>query len=187
MLRLLGVTKIVVHNSTIGQAASKVLHHYEKAGLIDVRQTRPLVDPADKHISDKRLRDSIALSDCMYRNMYIIDYILVIDFDEIIVPQRTYNYSEMIVEIKSSLNKSYWQSYQFLNVYFLMEREAADLSQPAYSTFMRYRRRLAPSRPGWHIKSIINPRVCAFVFNHYCLYGINHFKVCINSLFMHPH
>jgi hypothetical protein len=180
MLRLLGVTTITVHNSTLGQAASNVLLHYEKTGFITIRQTRPLVSATDFG-ADIQLRSTIALSDCMYRNMYSIEHIIVIDLDEIIIPESGRDYFEMMTQINKTLDVSTYRGYQFSNVYFVLEPDifpdAADLSQPAYSTFMRYRRRLAPSRPGWHTKSIINPRLCAFVFNHYCVYSIHQFKV----------
>ena len=177
MLRLLGVTKIVVHNSTLGVAVSRVLLHYQKTGLVQVKQRRPLVGATDEIHSDRGMRNSIVLTDCMYRNMYSMKRIFVIDFDEIIIPQTALRYSDMITQI----NSTFGLGLVFHNHYFMMDLNvhpnAVDLSEPVYSSVLRYRQRLAPSKQGHHVKSLVNPAVCAFVWNHLCLYGVDNFKV----------
>ena len=177
MLRLLGVTKIVIHNSTLGVAASRVLLHYEKTGLVQVKQTRPLVDATDESYSDQDLRNSVVLTDCMYRNMYRMKRIFVIDLDEIMIPQTSLRYADMITQ----MNNTFGLGLIFRNHYFMMDLnlhpKAVDFSEPVYSSVLRYRQRLAPSEPGYHVKTLVNPAVCAFVFNHVCLYGVDSFKV----------
>ena len=183
MLRLLGVTKIVVHNSTLGVAVSRVLLHYEKTGLVQVKQRRPLVGATDEILSDQTIRNSVVLTDCMYRNMYRMKRIFVIDFDEIIIPQTSLRYDDMITQI----NSTFGLGFVFHNHYFMMDLnvhpDAVDFSEPVYSSVLRYRQRLATSKQRYLVKSLVNPAVCAFVWNHLCLYGVDNFKVYLfNSL-----
>ena len=64
----------------------------------------------------------LAIHDCMYRNMYRVEYLIVTDLDELIIPFKHKNYMDMINSFKASSDT---HSYRFLNRFF-----AINASQP---------------------------------------------------------
>lgn len=95
-----------------------------------------------------KLASTASLNDCQLRNIYRYRYVIVIDFDEIVVPRFHRNYSHMINDIqrKYQIRDPPYQ-YQFVNTYFFLEFQE-DTTQPQYLRTMRYRRRSPPSRHG---------------------------------------
>lgn len=45
-------------------------------------------------------QEIIELNDCLYRNLNRHEYIAVIDVDEMIIPQRTLTWQELILSVK---------------------------------------------------------------------------------------
>lgn len=116
------------------------------------------------------LHGSPVINDCMYRNMYKFNRILVIDFDEVIMPKTASNLSQLI----SHLDQHYTNgkiippaNYIFANNYFFLELPP-NMAESPYFTFMRYTKRAAPSEYGYSVKSIIDPQSCVNMHNHYC-------------------
>ena len=66
----------------------------------------------------------LAIHDCMYRNMYQVEYLIVTDLDELIIPFKHENYMDMINSFKAR-SWSSTHSYRFLNRFF-----AINASQP---------------------------------------------------------
>jgi len=93
----------------------------------------------------------------------------VIDTDEVIVPRTTANYSSLMKELDQQRNVSGVAgfNYVFLNIYFLLDFEQ-DLTKPYYLRTMRYRYRAKPKTWGYAPKSIVDPRQCSVLFNHFC-------------------
>jgi len=93
----------------------------------------------------------------------------VIDTDEVIVPRTTSNYSSLMKELDQQRNISGVAgfNYVFLNIYFLLDFEQ-DLTKPYYLRTMRYRYRAKPKTWGYAPKSIVDPRQCSVLFNHFC-------------------
>ena len=57
----------------------------------------------------------LAIHDCMYRNMYRAEYLIVTDLDELIIPFKQSNYMEMIKSYKANPDT---HSFRFLNRFF---------------------------------------------------------------------
>ena len=167
MQKILGVTRIGIYNHSIARdsAAGKVLRHYDGEGLVELRQSHPFTK-APKDGSSAHWTPVI--NDCIYRNIYRLKKILVIDFDEVIVPRQHLNLSSMISAIDATQKESHSaRSYVFTNDYFFLDHPA-DESQYRHSVYLRYRRRQYPSGPGYSVKSIIDPQSCVRMHNHYC-------------------
>jgi len=96
-------------------------------------------------------------------------YIIVIDTDEVIVPRTTGNYSSLMKELdrQRDIPGVTGFTYVFLNIYFLLDFEQ-DLTKPYYLRTMRYRYRVRPKSWGYAPKSIVDPRQCSVLFNHFC-------------------
>ena len=93
----------------------------------------------------------------------------MIDTDEVIVPRTTSNYSSLMhqLDLQRNVPGVAGFTYVFLNVYFLLDFDE-DVAKPYYLRTMRYRHRVRPKSWGYAPKSIVDPRHCAVLFNHFC-------------------
>ena len=93
---------------------------YSKDGTLDLEmfQWREMYMHRILHYNGQLL----AIHDCMYRNMYRVEYLIVTDLDELIIPFKHRNYVDMIKSFRASSDT---HSYRFLNRFF-----AINASQP---------------------------------------------------------
>ncbi len=164
--RYLGVAEINIYNATISQKYDSLLKYYQDQGLVVVHQMPPPVNMFTK--SGAKMGSPASLNDCMLKNMYRYRYMIVIDFDEIIVPKMHVNYTTMLSYIDRIYKiKEPFMSYTFRNAYF-WSHFPSDTSQPKHLRTLQYKTRLDYSPYMFGPKSFIDPRRCLSVFNHYC-------------------
>ena len=166
--RLFGVAEVNIYNGTLSSSMDKVFRYYQREGILKIRQMPPPVDVFSREGS--KLGSPASLNDCMLRNMYRYRFVVLLDFDEIIVPNSKdyFNYTVMLDAIdRHGKRNSRWQSYTFRNTYFWYDFPP-DKAQPTHLNTLRYRTRLPPSPGTFAPKSFIDPRHCVSVFNHYC-------------------
>lgn len=172
--RLLGITEINFHVSNVSDGVTRVLAHYIRTGLVRVK-------PVDAPIVEScfwclKLATIPVLNDCMYRNMYRYRYLAVTDIDEIVVPRR----HDSLLDLLRHLDIFYPSpAYIFNNVYFFLDfpspfqKNGSAATRPPTTapvlTTMTKLWRLKPSERGYATKSIVNPRMCEVIQNHYCL------------------
>ena len=200
-MQLLGVTEINVYNSSLHIASLEVLKHYLHTGLMWIGQSAPPLN--DWCFFCQKLAAIAVLNDCIYRNMYRYEYAVVVDFDEIIVPRLDDNYHALINRLSTASLTNAGNSsmpavdFEFRNAYFFFEFGPFSNQINLFSA--RYLHRLQPSAIGYSPKSIINPRWCVVMQNHYCTvrlegYGgqyvyhvpetfalSHHYKFCVSS------
>jgi len=145
-----------------------VLRHYvEDNGFVDLRFTESIGRSQQQYM----LHGSPVINDCMYRNMYSFTRILVIDFDEILMPLQATNLHDLIADLDRSFTARKSQPppvhYVFYNNYFFLDLPP-DINESPYVTFMRFTKRVAVSEYGYSVKSIIDPQACLQMHNHYC-------------------
>ena len=168
--RLLGVTEINVYHVNMNPISLKVLEHYQEEGILKlfyVPSAPYLVNSRDGN----KIACPISLNDCMYKNMYRYRWAMVTDIDELIVPTTALNYPTMIQKINEHHKlKEDFMSYTFRNAYFWTDcsNEKVNDDVDKHSFIMRLKRREPPSKEWYQPKSIIDPRKCLVVFNHYC-------------------
>ena len=161
----LGVGEVHLYNGTASGSIKNVWDSYVKEGKLTVMDIHPAVESWTPYGAG--LGSPGSLNDCMLRNMYHHRYIIVLDFDEVIVPRKSKNYHDMLIEInKEHKITEDLPVYSFHNTLFLKDFPP-DETQPENVTFLRYQNR---GKPGIHGagKSIVDPRKCLSVFNHYC-------------------
>ncbi|XP_056138877.1 glycosyltransferase family 92 protein F13G3.3-like [Lampris incognitus] len=95
MLRLLGVTRVVVYKTNCSSKTQVLLDYYQNTGLVEVipwhlsslmnvsRGWQPQYSPGQMHYYGQ----IPALTDCVYRYMYRSKYLALHDMDELILPQ----------------------------------------------------------------------------------------------------
>ena len=137
------------------------------AGLVELRETVEWLPSQQQFM----LHGSPVINDCVYRNRYSFHRILVIDFDEVIMPRRATSLSGLLAQLDAHAVKAGKASlpafYIFGNTYFFLELPP-DVGESPYLTFTRYTRRVAPSVYGYSVKSMIDPQACVNMHNHYC-------------------
>lgn len=164
--RLFGVTEFNIYDGNISANMTSVFDYYVNKGWLRVFSMPPPV--ADFSVKGVKLSSPASLNDCMLRNMYRYRYIVVIDFDEVIVPRLHQNYTELLKTIDHQVRLSESSpSYTFRNAYFFLEFPV-DETQPRYLKTLRRRYRAPPSGYLFTPKSFVDPRTCLSVFNHYC-------------------
>lgn len=163
---LFGVTQINIYNASLDSSLDRIIEHYVRSGVVVLRQLPPSVD--DYSEEGIRLSSPTSLNDCMMRNMYSDRFVVVVDFDEIIVPRNHSRYSELIAFLDATLNRTESQhTYSFRNAYFFLYFPDDD-AQPEYLRTMRKRHRAPANEFLFGAKSFVDPRRCLSVFNHYC-------------------
>lgn len=159
--KILGVSLIGIYDLKLSEASLNVLRHYSDEGLVDLRKTEPIYDDLDHYL----LQGSPVINDCIYRHMYEFDRIIVIDFDEIILPRK----HDTLADLVAYLDEAYPQgvNYAFRNNYFFLDMEP-DVEIPPSLTLLRFRRKVTVSPNRSQMKSIINPMACTNMHNHDC-------------------
>lgn len=131
LLNLLGAGKIFFYNLDVHENISKVLHYYQKRGMVELS---PLTLPGDQpnlpeyqhlylksKLTAKRQNELIPYNDCLYRNLNSYQYLALLDIDEIIMPLKHHNWYDLMQEVETlSLSEQNYSraSYNVRNVYF---------------------------------------------------------------------
>ena len=74
-----------MYEDTVGPEVSCLLSHYTRTGLLTLLPWR-LDMQSQKEIRTEGL--FAALNDCLYRNMGSVEYLVMIDLDELIIPYQ---------------------------------------------------------------------------------------------------
>ncbi|CAL8332401.1 unnamed protein product [Boreogadus saida] len=124
MLRILGVTQVVLYKTSCNADTQRLLDHYERTGFLEViawplagrlnvsRSWRPDLGAGQLHYYGQL----VALSDCVYRNMYRSRYLGLHDMDELILPRSVDSWTELLprLELKHGPGRSYaFQNHVF--------------------------------------------------------------------------
>lgn len=176
--RMFGVTLFNIYDGALTNGATRyVLQRYAARGIVRLTSLPPAID--DDSIEGIKLSSPTSFNDCLMTNMHTTRFLIVLDFDELIVPRsrrsgrRLANYSSMIeyVDRRLKLPPGGYHSYAFRNTYFFTFYPADD-RQPAHLKTMRYRYRAPPDDFMFVPKSFVDPTRCLALFNHYCLHRL---------------
>lgn len=176
--RLFGISEFHFYNATMKETLyfNRVLTHYKHFVHIHQFGAGFAVKSDTEEFEAAEVLTRAALSDCIYRNYNRLEYLLVIDIDEMIIPRYHQDYTSLI----NTLNLSSDPYDQPSSILFVMSMfysvYGQDDSQPDYLHTMKYRsriiydngqlRNLATSAK--RTKSFINIKTCVLAFHHYC-------------------
>ena len=91
-----GAEWLTVYVQQAPSGLMKVLKDYERNGILEIVEWNLSQKDAD---NSHYYAESVSITDCLYRNMYRVKYLAFTDLDEIIVPQKHRNWSEMMLAI----------------------------------------------------------------------------------------
>ena len=184
LLHALGADTIYFYVLHVHENIKKALDYYEAENWIDVKNTTyptyfpnmPLAEVPSylkKHIHAKRQWELLPYNDCFYRNLYLYDYIALLDIDEVIMPSMNYSSWELMMEaaVNTSLRvrNITRASYNFKTVYFLDEMQPKSLANiPDYLHMMQHVVRSSDviKPKNYYDKSFFNPEKVLLVHNH---------------------
>ncbi|ELU14601.1 hypothetical protein CAPTEDRAFT_211036 [Capitella teleta] len=162
--RVLGVGEINVYSSRPNHEAIAVFSHYNQSDILRWQTVFPPV--RDSCLWCHKLSTIPVINDCLYRNMHRYRYLAVIDFDEFIIPRNHGNLLEALQGIEKKSGGSQ-PAIMFRNAYFFLDFPKQESDGDLVS--MTHVNRLNPNKAGYAPKSIIDPRKCIIVQNHYCM------------------
>ncbi|XP_045117674.1 uncharacterized protein LOC123508206 [Portunus trituberculatus] len=183
MIFILGADKILIYKYTVHPNVAKVLDYYHSKGKV---MAVPLTLPGDqpnepkqrtrylkKALWQKRRNELIPYNDCLYRNIYLYDYIVPLDVDEVIIPVGSHTWSQMFTKLQRKQPKALekYASFSAQNAYFFdVFNVTSDPEIPYYFHMLRHTIRSANfSIHGHSVKSFISTKNSLTVFNHYTL------------------
>lgn len=125
---ILGADRFVVYNYTNDINVHKVLEYYSNKGFLTVIQWNLPESETEtevrKPISIHYFGQVAALNDCLYRNKYVSEFVINIDFDEFIIP-RSRNDTTWL-EMLSNVNQNE-AVYIVQNTFFKVEWDNANV------------------------------------------------------------
>ena len=142
VVRALGGAKVFVYILSVHPNIRKVLDYYSESGFVDVIETTLGGHEGDlAYYQTLYLKhnwwpncwnEKISLNDCLYSNMYRYEFLAPLDLDELIVPLKRDNWSDLMKDLPDGN-----ACYNFRNVYFLDDFEV-DESVPEFGHIMRH-------------------------------------------------
>ena len=165
MNRLFGVTEINVYACNVSEITMAILRYFQQDGILKLHNVPPAKNGHTRN--GVKLASPISINDCMWKNMYRYRYVLILDLDEIIVPNLHTKYKDMLEFIDKIYNSVNYKSYSFRNAYFWVG--CLSPAKTITSYMKTFTAREDPSEYGISVKSILDPRRCLSAFNHRCL------------------
>ncbi|XP_049871795.1 uncharacterized protein LOC126370815 [Pectinophora gossypiella] len=136
LVRLLGAHKIFIYKLRVHRNISMVLKYYE---YLDVVSVIPTTRPDHTGPKDKPVQ-LIAYNDCLYRNMYLYQWLVLLDIDEVIIPLRDKNWSSLMRRVlplsTPAPGKRRRSSYYASNLLFLDSLQQNHSWQDAVPCYM---------------------------------------------------
>lgn len=172
--RFFGMDKVEIHDINMHKETRRIFEAYSKEagdGFVELLDLSPVLIP-DKY---NLLHMSPAINDCLLRNMHSFKAVAVFDLDEVILPRANDTYEELVTFLRelAFANNIPQAHFLFHNVYYYMNIKVVRPSTWT-STFTRYLHHVKPSPAFHHVKSIIDPKACFAMHNHFCWADVDH-------------
>ncbi|XP_073945240.1 uncharacterized protein [Choristoneura fumiferana] len=161
--RLLGVSHFYMYNESLRAPVACVLERYRREGLVTLL---PWNLPFISRLEIRTGGQYAAFSDCLYRSMPSAGWLLIIDVDEVVIPQR----ERTLPALLSALRESSYvppSAFLFRNAYFYLKWED-DAEAPAPLLTARKTRRWTVPHPNKNrTKYALRPTDVVELGNHF--------------------
>lgn len=158
MHRILGVEHFTIYTQDVKPGVIQFLQQYVQEGFLELLEWNISVE------SIHYRGQEVLLNECLFRNMYRVDYLALIDLDEVLVPMQHSKWAGMMKQVDTSTSRSIFQfrhafmhkkDDQFIEGFDPSLLNCSHESIPQYFTH-RYRSQ-HPSKTGWRYKLIVKP------------------------------
>ncbi|GFT65553.1 glycosyltransferase family 92 protein [Nephila pilipes] len=174
--RILGVEHFFFYNHTVGPTVDALLRYYMSQNIVTVLPwSLPIL--SQKEIRTEAIFSS--LNDCVFRTMYLFHYVILLDFDEYIIPREHESYLDMIKQLEEDNKQIRGRpgSFVFKNTFFYLywendttvygvEPEKPPQWVPYFLTQYKTRRLSSSMKIGSRSKYIVVPERILEVGNH---------------------
>ncbi len=164
MQRVLGVDHITINNASVHHSWDRVIDYYVRQGFVDLTQS---------YSTDSvQHTQNVIISDCVYRHMHSFHYTLVIDVDELVVPEENDTLADMLQHVirVHNISEQSVVDLRFDNRLFCHEYPFHDEADGNLHVFLQHRKHKV-----WHStelghwgKAVTFPQVCLARHPHYC-------------------
>lgn len=192
MLQIVGAKKVFLYDLEVHPNITKVLDYYQQQNFVELTKitlpgNQPNL-PGFRHLylknklTHKRQNELIPYNDCLYRNLYSYEYLVLLDIDEVIMPLIHDNWSDLMKEVQrlSLAERNYTRaSYNVRNVYFLddlgvgepqMKHTEHEVGIPRYLHMLQHVYRSQNyTKPGQYVKCFHNTERVVSLHNHFPL------------------
>ena len=114
LLHILGAEKVYMYELKVHPNVAQLFDYLESQNLIEVVPlTLPGFQPnlhllrslyLQRMMGVKRLNEIIPYNDCLYRNLYRYNFIVLLDIDEVLMPTSSYSWAGLMQQIQSIIN-----------------------------------------------------------------------------------
>ena len=195
LLFILGVEKVYIYEYELTSTIRNVLDYYEKQSKVKVHKLhlpknyQSIQGFHNKIINENSIEklflEMIPYNDCFYKNMYNYKYIVLLDFDEIIVSRKFDNWSQLVT---NSLKQISYQNRTVntpttlcaRNVYFFKEDNLTNQAPNFMQMLQRRHRSTLYSSPGDFVKCFHDTNQTLSLHNHF---PFNCLKKCYFYIF----
>lgn len=174
--RIFGAEHFFFYNHSVGQSVDTLLRHYMQQKIVTVLPWN-LPVRSQKEIRTEGIFSS--LNDCVFRTMYLYHYVVLVDFDEYIIPREHDNYLDMLEKLEEDNKRIRGKpgSFVFRNTFFYLywendttaygvEPEKPPEWMPYFVTQYKTRRLSTSMKTGSRSKYIVVPERVVEVGNH---------------------
>lgn len=196
LLGILGADKIFIYELQTHPNISRMLQYYERTGQVSVT---PLTLPGNqpnspylqhlyltKKMIHKRQNEVIPYNDCLYKNLYTYDYVVLLDIDEVIMPVKRESWHDLIQDVLAMQpkGKPIPNTFSSSNVYFLDDAQHAhgwykDIPRHLHMLQHVYRA-INFTKPGQYVKCFHDTEKVLILHNHFpfgCLGNCKSFAI----------
>ena len=176
--RMFGVSEINIYNvtMTVTEKYGAVLDYYVEQKVVRLHHIPPPLQtwPQSDTYNISKFADLVVLNECMMDNMYRYSYVIVIDFDDVMVPRAKPNstYEQVLASaLVYGQTSRRIASYLIRDALFyldLQEHESSSVQVPDYLSTLRHTIRIGNGQQLSNPKQVTNPRLCVHLYIHYC-------------------
>ncbi|ELU03800.1 hypothetical protein CAPTEDRAFT_217881 [Capitella teleta] len=132
MNRILGAQRFLIYNFTGGSALTPFLQHYVNEGLVELHDWP--VGTFWQEIPEYMGQGAL-INDCIYKAMYKSKYLMQLDVDEVMVPQREDSWEKALAKEKNCQGKNIMLARNsFFLKNYLYKNNNNDMSSKKYKS-----------------------------------------------------
>ncbi|XP_046336366.2 uncharacterized protein LOC124118298 [Haliotis rufescens] len=171
--RYFGTDKFLFYNYSIPEDINKVLLHYEREGIVEMRNWKLPFPPDQIHYWGQMA----SIHDCVFSQLGVAKYVLLADIDEIIVPKKNVSIADLADRLlntrKPTSQQNVYGALMFQNAFFIlyenetkyMFSEKKDAKKFKMNAFLHTNRsRLNP--PNYRSKLLVKPEAVNLIHVH---------------------
>ncbi|XP_071110398.1 uncharacterized protein [Haliotis cracherodii] len=170
--RYLGTDKFLIYNYSIPEEVNKVLLHYEREGIVEMRNWKLPFPPDQIHYWGQMA----SIHDCVFSQLGVAKYVLLADVDEIVVPKKHISLvalADRLLNAKKPDPQNVYGALMFQNAFFPIYESETKVKFPEKKDAKKFKMhaflhtyRSCINKPGDRSKILVKPEVVNLIHVH---------------------